>query len=88
MLGKSACKKPGQDACDQQSYCPIQFYPGKGRTALLLRTMGIPSAAAALAVASSPSGCASFCIAMGAISTGYAISRPAGQPYMASANRC
>ena len=39
--------------------------------------MGMPSAAAALDVASSPSGCASRCIAMGATSTGHAIFLPA-----------
>ncbi len=40
--------------------------------------MGMPSAAAALDVASSPSECASRCIAMGATRTGHAIFLPAG----------
>lgn len=38
--------------------------------------MGMPSAAAALETASSPSGCAMHCIAIGAISTGYDTFRP------------
>ena len=38
--------------------------------------MGMPSAAAAREVASSPSGCAILCIAMGATSSGNAISLP------------
>ena len=51
--------------------------------------MQMPSHAAALVTASSPSGCAIHCIAMGATSTGYASLLPApshGEP--SGADQC
>jgi len=55
--------------------------PKKGQPRFEGDTMGMPLAAAALATASSPSGWAIRCIAMGAISTGNASLFPAFKIY-------